>query len=84
MKVHFTLADGTSKVVDIDVKTLSEEQLDVYASMGAEEAIDELKSRIGFNPYKPLEEMSDKDVERYAKWKKSQKKKKKKEDNSNE
>lgn len=80
MKVHVTLADGTGKVVDVDVKTLSEEQLDIYASMGADEAIDELQSRIGFNPYKPIEEMSDKDVERYAKWKKSQKKKK--EDNN--
>lgn len=74
MKVHVTLADGTGKVVDVDVKTLSEEQLDIYASMGADEAIDELQSRIGFNPYKPLEEMSDKDVKRYAKWKESQKK----------
>ena len=75
MKVHVTLADGTGKVVDVDVKTLSEEQLDIYASMGSDEAISELQSRIGFNPYKPLEEMSDKDVERYAKWQKSQKKK---------
>lgn len=74
MKVHVTLADGTGKVVDVDVKTLSEEQLDIYASMGADEAIDELQSRIGFNPYKPLEEMSDKDVKRYAKWQESQKK----------
>jgi hypothetical protein len=77
MKVHFTLADGTSKVVDIDVKTLSEEQLDVYASMGAEEAIDELKSRIGFDPYKPLEKITDRDVKEYAKWLKSKKKKEK-------
>jgi hypothetical protein len=74
MKVHVTLADGTGKVVDVDVKTLSEEQLDIYASMGSDEAISELKSRIGFNPYKPLEEMSDKDVERYAEWEESQKK----------
>ena len=76
MKVHVTLADGTGKVVDVDVKTLSEEQLDIYASMGSDEAISELQSRIGFDPYKPLEEMSDKDVERFAKWKKTQKKKK--------
>jgi hypothetical protein len=82
MKVHVTLADGTGKVVDVDVKTLSEEQLDIYASMGSDEAISELQSRIGFNPYKPLEEMSDKDVQRFAKWKKSQKKKK--ESDSNE
>jgi hypothetical protein len=75
MKVHVTLADGTGKVVDVDVKTLSEEQLDIYASMGSDEAISELQSRIGFNPYKPLEEMSDKDVQRFAKWKKAQKKK---------
>jgi hypothetical protein len=74
MKVHVTLADGTGKVVDVDVKTLSEEQLDIYASMGSDEAISELQSRIGFNPYKPLEEMSDKDVERYAEWEESQKK----------
>jgi hypothetical protein len=75
MKVHVTLADGTGKVVDVDVKTLSEEQLDIYASMGSDEAISELQSRIGFNPYKPLEEMSDKDVQRFAKWKKAQKNK---------
>ena len=74
MKVHFTLADGTSKTVEIDVTTLSDEQLGVYASLGAKEAADELKSRVGFNPYKPLEKTTDKDVEDYANWLESQKK----------
>jgi hypothetical protein len=74
MKVHFTSADGTSKTVEIDVTTLSDEQLNVYASLGSEEAADELKSRIGFNPYKPLEKITDKDVEDYSKWSESQKK----------
>jgi hypothetical protein len=66
MKVHVSLADGTSKTVEVDVTTLSEEQLEIYASMGADEAIKELKKRIGFNPYKPLEETTDKDVQDYS------------------
>jgi hypothetical protein len=66
MKIHVTLKDGTSKTLDIDVTSLSDEQLDIYASMGADEAVDELKNRIGFNPHKPLEDMTDKDVNRYT------------------
>lgn len=66
MKIHVTLKDGTSKTLDIDVTSLSDEQLDIYASMGADEAVDELKKRIGFNPHKPLEDMTDKDVNRYT------------------
>lgn len=60
------LRDGTSKTLEIDVTTLSEEQLDIYASMGSDEAADELKKRIGFNPHKPLEEITDKDVEEFS------------------
>jgi hypothetical protein len=81
MKIHVTFEDGTSKTLDIDVTTLSEEQLDIYASMGSDEAIDELKSRIGFNPHKPLEDMTDKDVEDFSEFLKSKEASEKKDEN---
>jgi hypothetical protein len=77
MKIHVILADGTSKTVDVVVSELSDEQLEVYAEMGSEEAVEELQNRIGFNPYKPIEEYTRKDAKRYSKFLKSKKKEKK-------
>lgn len=73
MKIHVILKDGTSKTLEIDVTKLSEEQLDIYASMGSDDAAEELKKRIGFNPHKPLEEITDKDVEYFDEFLKQKK-----------
>jgi hypothetical protein len=71
MKVSITLDDGSTKIVEVDVTKLSDEQLEVYAEMGADEAIKEIKSRIGFNPYKSVEDYDAKDVEDYQEFLKS-------------
>jgi hypothetical protein len=83
MKIHILLEDGSSKVVDVDVSTLSEEQLNIYAEMGAKEAIKELKNRIGFNPYKAIEDYTLKDAKKYQEFLES-KSSKKEEESSNE
>jgi hypothetical protein len=71
MKISILLEDGSTKIVEVDVTELSDEQLNVYAEMGADEAIKELKGRIGFNPYKPIEDYNAKDIKNYQKFLKS-------------
>lgn len=62
--------DG-AKVIDVVFSELSESELRVYAKMDIAEAREELKNRIGFDPYKSLADYTPDDVKFYTNWKKN-------------
>jgi hypothetical protein len=71
MQIIIDGPDG-SKVVDVVFSELSEPELRVYARMDIPEAREELKSRIGIDPYKSVEDYTPSDLEFFINWRKNQ------------
>jgi hypothetical protein len=71
MQIIIDGPDG-SKVVDVVFSEISEAELRIYAKMNIAQAREELKNRIGFDPYKAVEDYTPADVKFYTRWKKNQ------------
>ncbi len=67
MKINVDTATG-GKTVEIDLSTIDDKRLDALARVGSTEAREELKRRVGFDPYKPIEEFTKEDVRYYKEW----------------
>jgi hypothetical protein len=67
------IMDGPSgpKVVEVDFADLGEKELRVYAQIGIVEAREELKKRIGFDPYKAIEDYTPDDLKFFMNWEKN-------------
>lgn len=61
-----------SKVVDVVFSELSEPELRIYAKMDIAEAREELKKRIGFDPYKAPQDYTPEDIKFFSEWQKNQ------------
>ena len=68
------IMDGPSgpQVVEVDFANLGEQELRVYAQIGIVEAREELKKRIGFDPFKVIEDYGPDDLEFFMNWEKNQ------------
>ncbi len=71
MQIIIDGPDG-SKVVDVVFSELSEPELRLYARIGVPEAREELKNRIGLDPYKSVEDYTPDDLEFFINWRKNQ------------
>ena len=67
MKIRIDSASG-AEIVEVDFSTMEEDRLRFFAKAGAVDARAELKKRVGIDQYKPLEEITDQDVEDYMEW----------------
>ena len=68
------IMDGPSgpKAVEVNFADLGEKEIRVYAQIGILEAREELKKRIGFDPYKAIEDYTPDDLEFFITWEKNQ------------
>ena len=71
MQIIIDGPDG-AKVVDVNFSELSEPELRLYAKMDIAEAREELRKRIGFDPYKDVKDYTPDDVEFFTNWRKNQ------------
>ena len=71
MQIFIDGPDG-AKVVDVVFSELSEPELRLYARMDIPEAREELKSRIGLDPYKSVEDYTPDDLDFFINWRKNQ------------
>lgn len=67
MEIFGETPDGLKKH-DVVFEELSEDSLRVFARFGFAEARAELRNRIGFDPYKPLDEYGPEDLDFYTEW----------------
>jgi len=67
MKINVDTATG-GKTVEIDLSTIDDKRLNALARAGSTEAREELKLRVGFDPYKPIEEFTKDDIRYYKEW----------------
>lgn len=60
---------STGKVESIDFRKITEEQLRIYCKIGIPGARQELKQRIGLDPYRSLDEYTPSDLDYFQLWK---------------
>lgn len=71
MQLFIEGSDGFESV-NINFSELSEDELRLFAKMDIAEAREELKNRIGFDPYKKLEDYTPEDIKFFDNWRKNQ------------